>query len=75
MRLSHLAGSCCSDIRITCRNHGSHFENAKTACEEDDGVGEMDVVGETLKQMSGGISSTVSEEELEKARIEHFVRV
>jgi SHS family lactate transporter-like MFS transporter len=56
-------------------NHGSHFENAKTACEEDDGVGEMDVVGETLKQMSGGISSTVSEEELEKARIEHFVRV
>jgi SHS family lactate transporter-like MFS transporter len=56
-------------------NHGSHFENAKTAFEEGGGTGEMDAVGVTLKQMSGGMSSTVSEEEFEKSRIEHFVKV
>jgi len=57
-------------------NHGSHFENAKTAFEEGGGKGEMDTVGVSLdlKDISGA-SVAASEEDFEKSRIEHLVRV
>jgi SHS family lactate transporter-like MFS transporter len=58
-------------------NHGSQFENAKTAFEEGGGRGEMDVVGVSLdlKEIAGRGSAIGSEEDFEKSRIEHLVRV